>query len=82
MKEQSATILASKVEDICDKIPAFKREIDWDRGKTKMSKDHTVIVFKNGSTIENVAATERSRGLRKHSGVLEECVGIDQDMLQ
>lgn len=81
-KEQAAQILQQKIEDICNKIPAFSREIDWRRGKTQMGKDHCKIVFKNGSSIENVAARESSRGLRKHGGVLEECVGIDQDMLQ
>jgi hypothetical protein len=33
-KEQAAQILQEKVEDICKKIPAFKNEIDWRRGKT------------------------------------------------
>lgn len=82
-KQQSSQILAEKVGDICTKIPALNREIDWSRGGgTTISKDRCVIQFKNGSTIENVAARESSRGLRKHAGLLEECVGIDQKMLQ
>ena len=82
-KEQSAQILAEKVEDICTKVPAFRREINWDRGGgTVQGKDHCAFVFKNGSTLENVAATERSRGLRKHAGLIEECVGVDQKILQ
>lgn len=82
-KEQAATILSEKITDICNKIPAIKREIDWGRGRTKIGdKDYCCIIFKNGSTLENVAARETSRGLRKHAGLLEECVGIDQDMLQ
>lgn len=82
-KEQASSILSDKVADICDKIPAFKNEIDWTRGGgTTVSKDHCKYVFKNGSDIENVAANERSRGRRKHAGVLEECVGIDQKILQ
>lgn len=81
-KEQAASILQEKVSDICNKIPAFNREIDWRKGKTTMGKDHCKIIFKNKSTIENVAARESSRGLRKHGGVIEECVGVDQDMLQ
>jgi hypothetical protein len=47
-----------------------------------MGKDKCKIIFKNGSDIENVAARESSRGLRKHAGLIEECVGVDQDMLQ
>ena len=82
-KEQSAQILAEKVEDICTKVPAFRREINWDRGGgTVQGKDHCSFAFKNGSTLENVAATERSRGLRKHAGLIEECVGVDQKILQ
>jgi hypothetical protein len=34
-------------------------------------------VLKNGSIIENLAASERSRGRRFHMGLIEECVGVD-----
>ena len=81
-KEQAAQILQEKVDDICQKIPAFQREIDWTRGETKVGKDSCVYKFKNGSTIENLAATERSRGRRFHAGLIEECVGVDQKILQ
>ena len=82
-KEQSAQILAEKVEDICTKIPAFRREINWKRGGgTIQGKDHSCFIFKNGSSLENVAARESSRGLRKHAGLIEECVGVDQKILQ
>lgn len=81
-KQQAADILQDKVNDICNKIPAFTREIDWSRGATKTGKDFCIYKFKNGSTIENITATERSRGRRMHAGLMEECVGIDQRMLQ
>ena len=81
-KEQAAQILQEKVDDICQKIPAFQREIDWTRGETKVGKDSCIYKFKNGSTIENLAAPERSRGRRFHGGVMEEGVGLDQKMLQ
>lgn len=81
-KEQAAKILQEKVDDICNKIPAFKKEIDWRRGKTQVGKDHCKYIFKNGSDFENVAARESSRGLRKHAGLIEECVGVDQEILQ
>ena len=81
-KEQSSKILQEKTLDICNKIPAFNREIDWRRGQTSMGKDHCKIIFKNGSDYENVAARESTRGLRKHGGLLEECVGLDQKILQ
>ena len=34
-------------------------------------------MIQNKSTIENLAATERSRGRRFHGGLIEECVGVD-----
>ena len=81
-KEQAASILQEKIDDICTKIPAFNREIDWTRGETKVGKDSCIYRFKNGSTIQNLAATERSRGQRFHGGLIEECVGVDQKILQ
>ena len=81
-KEQAATILSDKVRDICNKIPAFNKEIDWRRGQTQESKDYCLYILKNGSTIENLAASERSRGRRMHAGLIEECVGVDQKILQ
>lgn len=81
-KEQATQILTEKIGDICTKIPAFKREIDWRRGVTKEGKDSCKYVFKSGSIIENLAARESSRGRRFHAGIIEECVGVDQKMLQ
>ena len=81
-KEQAAQILQEKVDDICKKIPAFKNEIDWRRGKTQTGKDSCRYLFKNGSRFGNVAARESSRGLRRHGGLIEECVGVDQQILQ
>ena len=81
-KEQAAQILQEKMSDICAKIPALGREIDWSRGQTKVGKDYCKYIFKNGSTIENLAARESSRGRRFHAGLIEECVGVDQKILQ
>lgn len=81
-KSQSASILQEKVNEICDLVPAFAKEINWDRGATKVSKDYCYYLFKNGSFIDNLVATEKSRGKRRNSGLLEECVGIDGDILQ
>ena len=68
-------------------IPAFSREIVWsNRGatgteRTKQTKDSVAFSFKNGSVFENVAASEHTRGRRFHSGLMEECVGIDENIL-
>lgn len=81
-KEQASGILKDKVNEICTLIPAFKREIDWRRGKTLEGKDYCKYVFKSGSTLDNVAARESSRGKRRHGGLVEECVGVDGQILQ
>lgn len=84
-KEQSAAILSSKVTEICKLIPAIEKEIIWDtrgtRAKTSQTKDTVIYTFKNGSVLQNIVAGEKSRGLRFQSGLMEECVSIDQDML-
>ena len=81
-KEQAASILHDKVAEICTLIPAFRREIDWRRGKTLEGKDKVKYIFKNGSTLDNIAARESSRGQRRHGGLVEECVGVDGQILQ
>lgn len=80
-KEQASQIMQEKVSEICTLIPAIKKEIDWSRGKTQEGKDYTKYIFKNGSYFDNIAARESSRGKRRHGGVIEECVGVDGDIL-
>ena len=80
-KEQASGIMKEKVQEICTLIPAFSREIDWSRGQTLEGKDYCKYIFKNGSYFDNIAASERSRGKRRHCGVIEECVGVDGDIL-
>lgn len=80
-KEQAASITVAKIEEICRLIPALANEINWERGKTKKSRDDVNYVFKNGSRISILAAKESSRGQRRTGGVMEECVLIDQTML-
>ena len=83
-KEQAAGILKEKVSEICTLVPAFEREIDRSRGSdsTKEAKDYCKYVFKNKSYFDNIAARESSRGKRRHAGLIEECVGVDGDILQ
>ena len=38
-------------------------------------------MFKNGSYFDNITATEKSRGKRRHGGLIEECVGVDGKIL-
>lgn len=81
-KEQGASILHDKVQEICRLIPSFEREINWARGKTLEGKDKVRYVFKNGSILDNLAARESTRGQRRHGGLMEECVGIDDAILR
>ena len=80
-KSQASAITIAKIEEICKIIPALANEINWDRGKTKQSKDSVEYVFKNGSKITILPALESSRGQRKTGGVMEECVQINPTML-
>ena len=81
-KEQGASILHDKIQEICRLIPSMQREIDWGRGKTQEGKDRVRYVFKNGSVLDNLAARESTRGQRRHGGLMEECVGIDDAILR
>jgi len=38
-------------------------------------------MFKNGSYFDNISATEKSRGKRRHGGLVEESVGVDGEIL-
>lgn len=80
-KEQAAGIVKEKVEELCKLVPALDREIDRRPGKTREGKDQVVYVFKNGSYFDNIAASEKSRGKRRHGGLIEECVGVDGTIL-
>ena len=73
--------MKEKVQEICNLIPAFEKEIDRTRGQTLEGKDYCKYVFKNGSYFDNIAARESSRGKRRHGGVIEECVGVDGNIL-
>lgn len=80
-KEQAASITIAKIEEICKLIPGLNNEINWDRGVSTKSKDNVKYVFKNGSSIDILAARQSSRGQRRTGGLMEECVLIDGDIL-
>ena len=80
-KEQAASITIAKIEEICTLIPALNNEINWDRGVSTKSKDNVKYVFKNGSSIDILAAKPSSRGQRRTGGLMEQCILIDGDIL-
>jgi hypothetical protein len=50
--------------------------------KTRQTKDSVIYTFRNGSTIENVACSDKTRGRRFQAGLMEEAATLDQDLLQ
>ena len=80
-KEQAAEIAREKAEELCKLIPGLKNEIDWTRGQTKASKNMVEYRFKNGSKLDIMAAQQSSRGKRATGGLMEECILIDQTLL-
>jgi len=80
-KEQAALITMSKVEEICKLIPALGREINFDRGVSKTSKDNLKYVFRNGSVLDILAARESSRGQRRTGGLIEEVILVEEKSL-
>lgn len=80
-KEQAASIAKEKADELCKLIPGLQNELDMTRGKTKTSKDNIELVFKNGSKLDIMAARQSSRGKRATGGLMEECILIDQTLL-
>ena len=80
-KEQAASITIAKIEEICSLIPALSKQIDWARGRSVKTKDSVKYSFKNGSSIDVLAARQSSRGQRRTGGLMEQCVLIDGDIL-
>lgn len=80
-KEQAAGIAKEKTDLLCKLIPGLKNELNLERGKTKQSKDNIELLFKNGSILDVMAARQSSRGKRANGGLMEECILIDQTLL-
>ena len=80
-KEQAAGIAKEKADELCKLIPGLRNELDWARGKTKTSKENIELIFKNGSRLDIMAARQSSRGKRATGGLMEECILIDQTLL-
>ena len=64
-KEQAASITISKIEQLCSLIPALDNELNRERGQTRNSTKDVKYIFKNGSTIDVLSATEKTRGQRR-----------------
>lgn len=80
-KEQAASITLAKLEEICRLLPELANEVNWERGKTKKSKDDVEYQYKNSSKINILAARESSRGQRRTAGIIEEAILMDKTIL-
>lgn len=80
-KEQAAGIAREKAEELCKLIPGLRNEIDWSRGASKATKNMVEYIFKNGSKLDIMAAQQSSRGKRATGGLVEECILVDQTVL-
>lgn len=69
------------MEELCRLIPGLQNELDMTRGKTRASKDDVSYIFKNGSQLDIMAASQKSRGKRKTGGLVEECILVDKTLL-
>lgn len=69
-KEQSAGIAKQKINEILGIYPLLKNELF--KGTFNSGKDYVKCVFRNGSELDVVGALDSTRGLRKHSILVDE----------
>lgn len=73
--------MLEKAEELCKLVPGLANEVNFDRGKSKSSKEEFTFLFKNGSVLDVMASTQRSRGRRATGGLIEECILVDGQIL-
>lgn len=76
-KDNAATLLKDKYNEIVKQYPMLENEI---AKKPSFSKAEASIVFKNKSTISNLANSQNSKGQRKKRLSVEESVLIDNEL--
>lgn len=76
-KNQAAKISKQKITEIWRIWPLLEHEIE----KANFGKDYVDLFFKNGSTFSIVGALDSDRGLRNHSGLIDEARDQDGDMI-
>jgi hypothetical protein len=80
-KEQATGIVREKAEELCKLVPGLANEVNFERGKSKSSKEEFTYLFKNGSVLDVMAARQSSRGRRATGGLIEECILVDGTLL-
>ena len=76
-KNQAAKISKQKIEEIWVDWPLLKNEVK----KANFGKDYVTLEFKNNSKFQIVGALDSDRGLRNHSGLIDEVRDQDGDMV-
>lgn len=76
-KNQAAKISKQKINELWKIWPLLEHEIE----KANFGKDYVDITFKNGSTFSIVGAIDSDRGMRNHSGLIDEARDQDGDMI-
>lgn len=74
-KENAADLLKDKYNEILRFYPLLKNEID----KANFAKGDALVVFKNGSRLDNLANSQTSKGQRRKRINMEESALIDND---
>ncbi len=82
-KEQAVKIATEKLEEIWKFFPALRAEVYEGTGPqaSKIQRDHIQLKFKNGSSLDVVAARDSSRGGRRTGGLIEEVILVDGQMM-
>lgn len=74
-KENAADLLKDKYNEILRFYPLLKNEIE----KANFAKGDALVVFKNGSRLDNLANSQTSKGQRRKRINMEESALIDND---
>lgn len=77
-KENAADLLKDKYYEIVRFYPFFKNEIE----KANFGKSDSLIVFKNGAKLDNLANAQSSKGQRRKRMNMEESALINNDTFQ
>lgn len=77
-RENAATIMADKINDLLKYFPLLKNEI----ADMRFSKNDAFVKFKNDSTISNLANGQSSKGRRMHRIKIEESALLNNTLFE
>ena len=67
-RESSAKLLKDKYDELCFAFPMLRNEVEI----TSFKADTTMIRFKNGSVVDNLANHQSTKGARRTRGIMDE----------